>query len=346
MKIDQYNSQKIKILSFVLIVMVVYIHSYYLEAENKMISNSIQLFGGALTSVAVPLFYVISGFLFFNGISSIIDCFPRIKKRIYTLFIPYLIWNLVFVLWYVVLTFLPGASQYINSDILDNLSIERPLDALCFLFIRPAGFQMWFVRDLILFTMFSPVLYISIKHTKWITFIILLLLTGWMTRFWITSFAIGGIIAVVYDNGLDAFRCKRKCWVVISIVIYLGYSIMSAMGFTTTQYEIVNRYIVQLFTIILLIAIWGGYDLWVKQDYVASKTFCTIMNYTFFIYLFHEPAFNIVKKLGLKVIGDGDLQLSILYIINPWIMVSIAVVVGYIFQRLFPKFYSISVGGR
>lgn len=257
MKVNSFNSRKIKVLSFWMIVMVVYIHSYYLEAETRAVPNFVQMLGGSITSVAVPLFYSISGFLFFNGITSVKQCFPKIKKRVRTLLVPYLIWNIIFVSWYVALAYTPGVTQYINSDMLSNLSIQYPLDTFFYLFIKPAGFQMWFLRDLILFVLLTPLLYVTIKRMQWIPFILLLLATGWMTRFWLTSFVLGGTLALCYKDGLNVIRSKHKV-IILAIVFYFVYSVLSALGLTQTGYEIADKYISQLTVIVLMVAVWGG----------------------------------------------------------------------------------------
>lgn len=344
MRINNYNSLKIKILSFLMIIMVVYIHSYYLEAKGRIIPNMVQHIGSAITSVAVPLFYAISGFLFFNGIDSIQGCFPKIKNRIYTLLIPYLIWNVVFVLWYVAITFIPGASAYVNSDMLANLTLSAPIDSLYFLFVKPAGFQLWFLRDLILFVLCSPLFYWMIKKCKWVAFCLILVTTGWMTRFWLTSFIFGGTLAMCHENGLDLFN--RKEIVRLCGIVYVMYIILNVFGISIADSVPINNYILQLCVIFPMIYIWGGYNIIVPKDYKVPKALSLAMNYTFFIFLFHEPAFNIIKKMGLKIMGDGDVSLVLLYITNPWIMIALSVYIGYLLSHVTPKFYSILVGGR
>lgn len=97
MKIDSYNTKKIKVLSSVLILLVLYIHSFYNEAIGTKYASFVQVFlgNGGVSNVAVPMFFAISGVLFFNGVTSIKDCFPKIKKRIKSLLIPYVIWNII-----------------------------------------------------------------------------------------------------------------------------------------------------------------------------------------------------------------------------------------------------------
>lgn len=359
MKIDSFNSTKIKIISFWMIVMVLYIHNYYLEGESMSLPNAVQLFGGAITSVAVPMFYVISGFLFFLGIDSAKQCFPKIKKRAKTLLVPYLIWNVVFVLWYVVLENIPTLSVYVNSDMISKLSLGHPVDTLLFLFVKPAGFHMWFLRDLIVFVLLSPLLYVAIKRLKWLAFVIVVLATAWMTRFWLSSFVLGGIIALYYkDVYFDFFRGKTIVFIFL-LFFYLTYCVLISTGVLKLGNDYLAGCFSQLFILVPIFVVWYGYDYFVslianrktfslesRKEFVPSKCFSFSTSYTFFIYLFHEPAINIIKKLGLKLLGKGDLQLIVLYLVNPVIMVSLSVAIGYLLKCFMPKLYSIAVGGR
>lgn len=67
MEISTYNSKKIAILNAVAIVLVLLLHSYFLEAAEYPVAQNVQLFTGTngISGVAVPLFYFISGVLFF-----------------------------------------------------------------------------------------------------------------------------------------------------------------------------------------------------------------------------------------------------------------------------------------
>lgn len=79
--VSSYNSYKIKFLSFISILLVLYIHSTYVEVENGYhIARIVQTVGHNVGLLAVPLFFIISGFFFFVGVEKMIDIFPRIKK--------------------------------------------------------------------------------------------------------------------------------------------------------------------------------------------------------------------------------------------------------------------------
>ena len=326
--------------------MVVYIHSYYLEAENFSIAIRLQKFVGSITSAAVPLFYTISGFLFFKGCNSISDCQPKIKKRIRTLLVPYVIWNLLFVAWYLVLAYTPGVTGYVNSDMLSQIQWRHPIDTFYFLFIKPAGFHLWFLRDLLLFVFISPIIYYLIIHTKWISLFIVFLLTGWITRFWMTFFVFGGIIA----NHFSLEKVKGVLNVAlfyICLVFYIMLAILKSVDLKLVELEWLRNYFSHITALLGVITIWKGYDLVYKYKSFFNREILKVCcGFTFFIYLFHEPAFNIIKKVGLRIFGCNEISLGALYLINPLIMVAIAILIGLFFKRYLFKIYSISVGGR
>lgn len=69
--INMFLSQKIKIISFVCIIMVLYIHSDFHEVEGEILGMNINILCQKIISkkiarCAVPLFFSISGFLFFR----------------------------------------------------------------------------------------------------------------------------------------------------------------------------------------------------------------------------------------------------------------------------------------
>lgn len=94
---NDYLSMKLKILSFISIVMVIFIHMYYVEGESYVVLRKIeQLIGQRICLIAVPLFYIISGYLFFLKTSKAIYSFQdKLKKRIKTLLVPYIIANIL-----------------------------------------------------------------------------------------------------------------------------------------------------------------------------------------------------------------------------------------------------------
>jgi len=376
MKISSYNSQKIKVLSFVAIMMVLYIHAVFSEAKGLPIASYVQgvLSFSGLSFVANPLFYCISGFLFFVGVTKVSDCYPKIKKRARTLLVPYIIWNIIFVLWYLVLGIIPGVSKFVNSDMTSGLFANGPLHTIYALFIAPAGFQLWYVRDLIIYVLLSPFFYICLKKFKWVL-PVLLFFAGTLGLLYLPStikiwgsffFVFGGYIAL--HSSLDDIHDKispRTTY--ICLTIYLLNAIIRPLNLIPL--EGTDMFI----EICGLIAIWRLYDVFAENPLTFNQntlttnlnpltsealnplTFnlntltsnlATLGSYSFFIYLFHEPAFNIIKKIGLKILGVHEWSLILLYLICPFIMAAFAIGIAVCLQKIMPKLYSILVGGR
>lgn len=350
MKISQYNSQKIKVLSFIAIMMVLYIHAIYKESFDYPLANSIQIFFSitGISFIANPLFYCISGFLFFTGVSNIKDCYPKLKKRVRTLIIPYIIWNIIFVMWYVILAIIPGISQFVNNNMVGEIFCDDILSIPHKLFVVPAGFQLWFVRDLIIYVFFSPIIYLLLKKFG-VIIPILFFIVGSIGLVYLPSeiklwglffFILGGWIAL--HSSLDIIQREISIPIasILGCIYLLNAFLRSFQLFPYSGCDI-------LIELCGLIAMWRLYDVIVKTGTgKLTILLATLGNYAFFIYLFHEPTFNIIKKLGTKILPMQEHYLIGLYLINPFIMAALSIIVAKYLKKILPKTYGVLVGGR
>ena len=85
---NDYLSQKLRVIALVLILMIVYVHSYDLNfrttGELKGIVSFIQYFiSQGLFRIPTPIFFTISGYLFFLNMKGTGEEFnSKIKKKI------------------------------------------------------------------------------------------------------------------------------------------------------------------------------------------------------------------------------------------------------------------------
>lgn len=347
-KLSRHESQKIKVLSFLLILMVLYIHNGYIESSTFPFALFIQEFLGytGIGVVANSLFFFISGYLFYNGVGNIKDCFPKIKKRVRSLFVPYITWNIIFVLWFVVLGLIPGVSKFVNSDVVGAITKNGFFNAVYVLFVKPVAFQLWFLRDLILYVAISPLLYYLLNKLGKL-FPLLLLLIGTCglvflpseIKLWGVFFFVWGGYVSNYQFG-EYFGGMPQWMKIVAGIIYVGYSIINSLG-------VINLSAVSMIASICgIISIFTIYDFIFTTENKLTKMFAKAGSFSFFVYLFHEPVFNIIKKIGLIVFGHTQTSLIILSIINPLVMMGGAIVVAIVMKKIAPKFYSFLVGGR
>ena len=135
------QSQVINQLRLPLIILVTYAHSYNEVAEGYSLLESgwdtyqvLKLVvSQTLVKAAMPMFFFISGYLFFVNVEkwNWQTYQQKIKRRIKTLLIPYIIWNLLMAV------------------------MLRPFSPS--IFCEPANMPLWFLRDLIVVSLLTPI---------------------------------------------------------------------------------------------------------------------------------------------------------------------------------------------
>lgn len=346
----QYLSDKLRVLSLISILLVLYIHSGFHsnEIEGMIWNYRCQEFVSVMLGrCAVPLFYVISGYLFFlkvsDGMKSI---YAKIQKRIRTLLIPYIIGCLFFVGFGVLIAIMPGISKYVNGSVMPLF--DKPIEQIIYSIFydqgdgSPCAFQLWFLRDLILIVATSPIWYLLLRYLKWLLVVICFCITylhvpfvPFYALFW---FLLGGQFVQVRN------RYGGASLTVFTTVVFLFLSIVQQFRSDMIDWELVKIPII----ILGLISVWGLYDMVLGKDFKLSehRRLTTACQFTFFIYLFHEPTLNIVRKLIVVVLGKNEYGYLISYLTSPWIFTICFVFVGLQFRKYLPKVYHVCTGGR
>ena len=92
---DKYLSNKIKNISLILTFLVVILHAYNLENSEDVLSiNSFiqNIISYGICTIAVPMFFLISGYLFFYKFDPTLQgLINKYKKRFKSLVIPFVI---------------------------------------------------------------------------------------------------------------------------------------------------------------------------------------------------------------------------------------------------------------
>jgi surface polysaccharide O-acyltransferase-like enzyme len=348
----QYLSEKIKILSSTAILLVLYIHSGFHsnEIEGMKLNGYLQeMISGMLGRCAVPLFYLISGYLFFynvsNGIHSVIE---KIKKRVQTLLIPYIIGCMFFVVFYIVMEIIPGTAPFMNDSLL-YLFDGNFGNIIYAIFYdvgngSPLAFQLWFLRDLIILVILSPILYLLYKYLRWYWIAGIFVLNYFSIShfpvyalFW---FGLGG--ALVSTNISD--RNIKPYKTIFLIILFVALCLLQLFYSQLIIWDYIQMPIILL----------GVSVMWILYNVVVPPIFklqnhlwlAKSCSFTFFIYLFHEPTLNIVRKLIVFFLGKNETGYLVSYLVSPWIFAAIAIIIGLYFKKYMPKFYEIIVGGR
>ena len=132
-----------------------------------------------LDRVVTPVFFAISGFLFFLNIDVFTPTIYRAKlrRRVFTLLLPYVVWNVIFFFLHSAKTFVgtsaAGDMQHIMAQLCSLPTAFWDYNDLC-----PADLPLWFVRDLIIVSLFTPLIHLVAKG--WRAVLTLALLLAWL----------------------------------------------------------------------------------------------------------------------------------------------------------------------
>jgi len=358
MQIDRLLSDKIKGLSFVLIIMVIYIHSYNIltgagQSIFSLTNNSADiaiflqnLFSQGVFRSAVPMFFAISGFLFFINYRSINDYYKKIRNRFNTILIPFVFWSgLVIMIYYIAQASLFSNAQFTSVPIRD-LGIYGLLEAL---FLKPYNYPLWFLRDLILVLLCAPIIYLGVKKLTAIWFVLTISLwlldvgAGAKLFFYksevILFFSIGAYFALYGKKYLDQKVNRNTLLYVITIYI-------SVLLVKTYMITFLNTDFIFLFGLMQkMIIVLGVLLLWNLSDYTRVSKI-VLVNYTFLFYVFHEPLLMFIKKVCFYFFGISGISSMAIYIISPLVVVTCLYLLGYSMKSNFPKFTFTVTGGR
>ena len=349
MTIAPYFSDKIRIISFLSIILVLYIHSDFHDYPHEILgmpmNHHLQDFISKMTGrCAVPLFFAISGFLFFvNTSQGLYSILMKIKKRIKTILIPFVITSLFFPSFFFILSLFKNSSNFINNDILSYLIGKDILEILRTLFVdsgtgQPLAFHLWFLRDLIGIVLISPLLY-GIKRympndiPSLLCFFIACTFSE--TSFFTSIFWF--MFGSEYLNRLEKIKTKA-----IPVIFLL--CCFAELSYPYDYWKYIKIPII----CIGIITIWNTYDIFVGKNFNLSKhhRLSIICSFTFFIYLYHEPIINIVRKLLVLALGKSPFAFATAYLLSPWITICLTLLTGLTIKKKCPKVYGILVGGR
>lgn len=353
---DKNLSDKIRVVSFLLIILVIFLHSYNLidtiDTSKTLYNKSwvwfLQNFiSFGLTRIAVPIFFILSGYLFFLNINVGKEIFfTKIKKRVKTLLIPFLFWSLFGLGFYFILQSIPQTARFFTKELIIDFSAQKFLKTI---FINPIPYQLWFIRDLIVLVFISPIIYFCLNHFWKLTLLFFIVLWIFILNEFQNSieaalfFLIGSFFSL---HNQAVFEIKYEKETNFFFVTWLGLVLLK----TTFQYynfePMLCTAIFKLSIIIGIIAFWGGYDVFYKKSQVFINKLLQISSFTFFIFASHEPILTVLKKVLFIALGKEYINYLEVYFLAPFTTIFICVLVGFFLKKNLKFIYDIITGGR
>lgn len=287
--------------------------------------------------VCVPVFFLLSGFLFFLKVPEVFKTkwfINKYKSRIRSLLIPYLIANAFFIFVFIVYDVYRGNTEINILNILKGFWANENG--------YPADLPLWFLRDLLVVVFFTPLIYYGINK---ISFVLPLLFGVWFVsdppHIPIISisgrafffFSVGACFAI---KGIDFIEKLKSNWTIL--VYWAVYFTVLAFYLQYNQ-----EWILRLSVIPACPALVATVKRLSNEKKPCPHGFAVC---TFFIYLYHYYIVMIIWRLLLILFGTSELAVFVSFFMGT-IMTVFCLYFSYLLlYGFFPKIISFILGGR
>ena len=358
MRIDKLSSERLNILHFPLIVGVIFIHAYATEwgisGGSVGVANSgyfsiffRNLISQGIARIAVPLFFLMSGYFAFLGFSWSVENYKKkLNSRIKSLLIPFLFWNFFNLLFLGLAQSLPALQVYRSGKkaLISTYGVYDFLNAIIGIDGPPISYQFWFIRDLIVMVLLIPIIHLALRIMPKI--LLGVVFTLWFLNLWpvyvpsVEAFAFFYVGAYLARSNTSLFALDR-----FGITILSSYLVMLLINTFTKGYEF-NKYIHNADLILGIASALFLSKKVIKSDKIKRAMLWTA-NFSFFVFAVHEPLLTMITKISYKALKpSSDIIVLALYILIPALVIILSILLYIIMKSISPRFLKVISGGR
>ena len=283
-----------------------------------------------LVKVAMPTFFVISGYLFFANVTewNSKTYLGKLQRRVKTLLIPYIVWN--------VLMAVKLKSFSLNMFWAYWTEAGKQMDWLgnVQLMTAPANMPLWFLRDLMVVSVLTPIIYICIRKIGgWLLVIVTpLYLSG------VYAFIPGLSAYAIYFFVLGAFMGIRK-WDLIETCMKFekpSYLLASVFGIAMicTFHTPVFSSIMLCFRLVGVVAVFCLANR--LLSHTSKRIPLMVCDASYFVYLAHYVFFfSFFDTAFFSLFGTSTSSMCIHYLLCPLLKAAILVSVYAVYRLVF-----------
>lgn len=353
---NKQASEKIEVLDYVkvpLALMVLFIHVDLIRNTNPDVFNidkypiayNLSYFVSYfISSISVPAFFFISGFLFFRSWKFSWTSWGgvKIRNRIRSLFIPYVVWNTIFI---VVLFFLQrllpsgSLSTKLISDynwmdfLMSYVSMDYVVSGFSFrpFMIGPIDLPLWYLRDLIILSILTPAIYAILRRTRFLMPLLLSVL--WITNLCPFAGPIGMLGLVFFCTGAYFGIFQINFMVIFARYIRLLLIMFLVICIIMMIYKFESPTSITRLSIICGVPIMFN-----AASYLQVKGFrmpYILKASTFFVYASHYYISVVAIRVLSSVCMEHEILLCIVYLVMPVILLFILGFLDHFIRKYF-----------
>lgn len=340
-------SQKIKNMSFICALLVVAIHVDWYHGVFSFTWLVYHFVRGGISQVAVPYFFVVSGFLLSIHMDDYGWYKNEVKKRVYSLVIPFVVWSIIATILITPLS--------IIADIIANRPFGYTPGFTNWRWIETFGLDprhgpnciapLWYVRCLFCFVVLSPVfkwlvvkgglVWLACAFTLTLAHSSLQLLPEYMHKVFSLGFSLSGVF--YFSVGIYIGLVRRiefhRCYVIGCSMVGLLLVVLKMFA----AYFAIDTHI-NLITIAIPFLMYSLWFLIPSSKWASAITACS-----FPIYLIHRPVLKYISlPIKYSILHDSQIGSAIMFI--GALILSICTIL--ILRKRFPRINSFLFAGR
>lgn len=345
MEVNSNKNIVFNYIKFILILGVLAVHSnVYADYDTPDVPLGryiVEIFSTGLTKVCVPCFFILSGYLYFNNVAKFnrATYLSKTRRRIHTLLIPYLLWNLIGL---AIILLKYRYFNYPSFGVVENghICLPRLIEGFWdYAYGYPYAFAFWFIRNLIIFAILSPVAYFSGGKNVYLLGALLLTLAALDISLWGFEFFILGCgIATFFKKRLSGIKCHAA---IFSAIIWCAI----AVARTWIDFGRAGCLMLTVASICAFIFLF-----WLFQHaapHLENRTIGTVVSSTFFIYAVHQFFCTITDDFYSGVFGlDSTLGGIAAFLFSFLTMLTVSILAWLIMKKFMPGITGILSGGR
>ncbi len=290
----------------------------------------------AVIRINIPCFFMLSAYLFYRGFD-LRQLKPKWKRRVKSLLIPYLLWNFLYYLGYLLGSWIPGLSKIVNRYHME-LTARDFLESVLYYKSNPS---FWFMFQLLLLTLLAPVLYLVLEKVwsgvLWLAMLLTAIFTGEALPFLnldaLFYYSVAAFAALHGQEAAEAVWSRRRCR---TGVIFI------AVGAVCSFLYYRNAAAIEIVAGQSLISM----GLWLAVDGRRLPRRRRWMGCTFFIYAFHIVPVRLINKLAMAWIPERTALLLMIYAVMPALAVFACWQTARRMKRWVPGLWAVLTGGR
>jgi len=372
MEVEELQSRTIDFLRFPMAVGVILAHCFFPPYDITKLDYScftqVDFWGimrlvlsFTIPCLTAPVFFMISGFLFFKNVDNWNKQVysQKLQSRFKTLFIPYFFWNIL------ALIFMHGGMWiYLIRGIEDDSWIHsynnwRWLKSLwcdfspmmphaisgAFPLYRPINAPLWFIRDLIVMAICSPLIYFLVKKLK--IYFLILLFIAFYTNIWIYTPGFNVLAFLFFSTGayfsINKLNIVEECRKVqkITYPLFVVLLTLTTLLFGTPT----NDFIIPFYALVGVVVFFNLSAYYIEKRNVKANPF--IVKSAFFVFVFHWMIIHSIVNL-CKDIFHPVLQweFMICYFASPTLILGCCLLIYYLLRRYVSGFCKFALGSR